>query len=74
MARDALTGVPRTQSSTTAISNRAAVPTLNPSRFRTSFFTGRINAPRFVSGKTEVRHVVAPTVTSTLIEPKPAAR
>lgn len=49
-------------------------PGLELSAERTAFFTGSTYVPRFVSGKIDVRHVVAPIVTSTRTDPNPVAR
>ena len=49
-------------------------PAWRASAARTCFFTGSRYVPRLVSGNTDVRHVVEPTVTSTRSDPKPASR
>src|SRR5215467_14979198 len=46
-------------------------PASRCSAARTAFFTGSRYAPVLLSGKIDVRHEVAPTVTATRTEPKP---
>ncbi len=46
-------------------------PTSRSSARRTDFLTGSTKQPRLASGKTDVRHVEPPIVTSTRTEPKP---
>src|SRR5215470_13004279 len=46
-------------------------PASRCSAARTAFFTGSRYAPVLLSGKMDVRHEVAPTVTATRTEPKP---
>ncbi len=53
--------------------NRAVVPTPNLSLSRTDFFTGSTYAPTPLLGKSDVRQVVVPQVTSTRTDPKPPA-
>ena len=48
-------------------------PGSSPSATRTAFFSGSTYVRSSFEGNSDVRQVVAPTVTSTRIEPNPAA-